>query len=65
MFARYESAADFSTKHLIAEKAFTEPDPHTHLEEHVFYPAYDEMTGKNGTQLLLTAASPMSMSENS
>ena len=52
LFVRYESAADFSTKHLIAEQIFTELELHTQLEEHVFYPAYDEMTGKNGTQLV-------------
>ena len=52
LFARYESAGDFSTKHLIAEQIFTELALHTQLEENVFYPAYDEMTGKNGTQLV-------------
>ena len=25
---------------------------HTHLEEHVFYPAYEAMTGTHGTQLV-------------
>jgi hemerythrin superfamily protein len=52
LFARYESAGDFSTKHLIAEQVFTELALHAQLEENVFYPAYDEMTGKNGTQLV-------------
>ena len=52
LFARYESAGDFRTKHLIAEQVFTELDLHAQLEENVFYPAYDEMTGKNGTQLV-------------
>jgi hemerythrin superfamily protein len=52
LFARYESAGSFSTKHLIAMQVFTELDLHTQLEEHVFYPAYEAMTGKNGTQLV-------------
>ena len=52
LFARYESAGNFRTKHLLAEQVFTELELHTHLEEHVFYPAYAEMTGKNGTQLV-------------
>jgi hemerythrin superfamily protein len=52
LFARYESAGDFRTKHLIAEQGFTELDLHAQLEENVFYPAYDEMTGKNGTSLV-------------
>jgi hemerythrin superfamily protein len=52
LFARYESAGDFSTKHLIASRVFTELDLHAQLEENVFYPAYDEMAGKNGTQLV-------------
>ena len=52
LFARYESAGDFRTKHLIAEQVFTELALHAQLEENVFYPAYDEMTGKNGTQLV-------------
>ena len=52
LFARYESAGNFRTKQLIAEQVFTELAMHTHLEEHVFYPAYDERTGKQGTQLV-------------
>ena len=52
LFARYESAGHFSTKHLLAEQVFTELDLHTQLEENVFYPAYEAMTGKNGTQLV-------------
>jgi len=52
LFARYESAGDFSTKHLIAEQVFTELELHTQLEENVFYPAYEAMAGKNGTQLV-------------
>jgi len=52
LFARYESAGSFSTKHLIAEQVFPELDLHAQLEEHVFYPAYEALTGKNGTQLV-------------
>src|SRR4029434_10428301 len=52
LFARYESAGDFSTKHLIAAQVFTELELHAQMEEHVCYPAYDEMTGKQGTQLV-------------
>ena len=52
LFARYESAGNFRTKHLLAEQVFTELDLHAQLEEHVFYPAYEAMTGKNGTQLV-------------
>jgi hemerythrin superfamily protein len=52
LFARYESAGNFRTKHLIAEQVFTELDLHAQLEEHVFYPAYEARTGKNGTQLV-------------
>ena len=52
LFARYESAGNFRTKHLLAEQVFIELDLHAQLEEHVFYPAYEEMTGKHGTQLV-------------
>ena len=52
LFARYESAGDFTTKHLIAEQVFTELALHAQLEENVFYPAYEAMTGKHGTQLV-------------
>ena len=52
LFARYESAGDFSTKHLIAEQVFPELALHAQLEENVFYPAYEAMTGKHGTQLV-------------
>jgi len=52
LFARYESAGDFSTKHLIAEQVFPELNLHAQLEEHLFYPAYEAMTGKHGTQLV-------------
>jgi hemerythrin superfamily protein len=52
LFARYESAGNFRTKHLIAAQVFTELDLHAQLEENIFYPAYAEMTGKHGTQLV-------------
>ena len=52
LFARYESAGDFSTKYLIAEQVFPELNLHAQLEEHLFYPAYEAMTGKHGTQLV-------------
>ena len=52
LFARYESAGDFRTKHLIAEQVFPELNLHAQLEEHLFYPAYEAMTGKQGTQLV-------------
>jgi hemerythrin superfamily protein len=52
LFARYESAGSFSTKHLIAEQVFTELNLHAQLEENVFYPAYAATTGKHGTQLV-------------
>jgi hemerythrin superfamily protein len=52
LFARYESAGNFSTKHLIAAQVFTELELHAQLEENVFYPAYEAMTGEHGTQLV-------------
>jgi hemerythrin superfamily protein len=52
LFARYESAGDFRTQHLIAEQVLTELNLHAQLEEHLFYPAYEAMTGKHGTQLV-------------
>ena len=44
LFARYESAGSFSTKHLIAEQVFTELALHAQLEENVFYPTVNEGT---------------------
>jgi hemerythrin superfamily protein len=52
LFTRYESAGDYSTKQVIAEQVFTALEVHAQLEENVFYPAYETMTGKNGTQLV-------------
>lgn len=49
---QYESAADFSTKQVLAEQVFTALEVHAQLEENLFYPAYETMTGKNGTQLV-------------
>ena len=50
--ARYESAGNFRTKHLLAEQVFTELELHAQLEENVFYAAYEAMTGKKGRQLV-------------
>lgn len=52
LFAQYERAGDCSTKQGIAEQVFTALEMHAQLEENVFYPAYEAMTGKNGTQLV-------------
>ena len=52
LFARYESAGNFRTKQLLAAQVFTELELHAQLEEHVFYPAYEAVTGKHGTQLV-------------
>jgi hemerythrin superfamily protein len=52
LFTRYASAGDVSTKQMIAEQVFRALEMHAQLEENVFYPAYEAMTGKNGTQLV-------------
>jgi hemerythrin superfamily protein len=52
LFTRYASAGDISTKQMIAEQVFTALEMHAQLEENIFYPAYETMTGKNGTQLV-------------
>jgi hypothetical protein len=52
LFTRYASAGDGSTKQMIAEQGFTALEMHVQLEENIFYPAYETMTGKNGTQLV-------------
>jgi hemerythrin superfamily protein len=52
LFTRYASAADSSTTQMIAAQVFTALEVHVHLEENVFYPAYETMTGKHGTQLV-------------
>ena len=52
LFTRYESAGDVSTKQMIAEQVFTALEIHAQLEDNVFYPAYETMTGKNGTKLV-------------
>jgi iron-sulfur cluster repair protein YtfE (RIC family) len=52
LFAQYASARDFSTKQVIAEQVFTALEVHAQLEDNIFYPAYETMTGKNGTQVV-------------
>ena len=52
LFTQYESAGDGSTRQMIAEQVFTVLAVHAQREENVFYPAYETMTGKNGTQLV-------------
>ena len=52
LFAQYASIGDDSTKQMIAGQVFTALEVHAQLEENVFYPAYETMTGKNGTQLV-------------
>ena len=52
LLAQYASAGDGSTKQMIAEQVFTALEVHAQLEENVVYPAYETITGKNGTQLI-------------
>jgi hemerythrin-like domain-containing protein len=52
LFTQYEHAGDVSTKQMIAEQVFTALEIHAQLEDNVFYPAYETMTGKNGTKLV-------------
>ena len=52
LFTQYASAGDISTKQMIAEQVFTALERHAQLEENIFYPAYETMTGKNGTKLV-------------
>jgi hemerythrin superfamily protein len=52
LFSQYESAGDISTKQMIAEQVFTALEVHAQLEDNIFYPAYETMTGKNGTKLV-------------
>ena len=52
LFTQYASAGDISTKQMIAEQVFTALEMHAQLEENIFYPAYETMTGKNGTKLV-------------
>jgi iron-sulfur cluster repair protein YtfE (RIC family) len=37
---------------VIAEQVFTALEVHAQLEDNIFYPAYETMTGKNGTQVV-------------
>ena len=52
LFIQYEHAGDDSTRQVIAEQVFTALEIHAQLEANVFYPAYETMTGKNGTKLV-------------
>jgi Hemerythrin HHE cation binding domain len=52
LFTQYASAGDISTKQMIAEQVFTALERPAQLEDNVFYPAYETMTGKNGTKLV-------------
>ena len=52
LFARYESARNFTERQEVAEKVFAALETHALLEENVFYPAYETQTGKQGTQLV-------------
>jgi hemerythrin-like domain-containing protein len=49
---QYASAGDVSTKQMIAEQVCTALEVHAQLEDNVFYPAYETMTGKHGTKLV-------------
>jgi hemerythrin superfamily protein len=55
LFARYESARDFTTKEQIARQVFTELDIHAQLEETIFYPAFAEQADAEGGQLIEAA----------
>jgi hemerythrin superfamily protein len=52
LFAKYQSTRDFHARQQIAAQVFTELDLHAQLEENVFYPAFEEQAGKQGTQLV-------------
>ena len=52
LFAQYEATRNPATKRTLVEEVLRELETHAQLEENVFYPAYDEMTGKNGTPLV-------------
>ena len=51
-FTRYASAGDFSTKQMIAEEVFTALEMHVNSKKIFSAPAYETVTGKNGTQLV-------------
>ena len=52
LFARYESARNFTVRQEAAERVFAELEIHTQLEETIFYPAYETQAGKQGTPLV-------------
>jgi iron-sulfur cluster repair protein YtfE (RIC family) len=52
LFARYESARNFTERQEVAEKVFAELETHAQLEENIFYPAYETQAGREGTQLV-------------
>ena len=52
LFIEYQTAMDPATMRSVAHLVFVELETHAQLEEHVFYPAYEAMTGKHGTQLV-------------
>jgi hemerythrin superfamily protein len=52
LFAKYQSATNFTARQQVADQVFMELDLHAQLEEHVFYPAFEEQTGKKGMQLV-------------
>jgi iron-sulfur cluster repair protein YtfE (RIC family) len=52
LFARYESARNFTVRQEAAERVFAELEIHTQLEETIFYPAYEAHAGTQGTQLV-------------
>lgn len=52
LFARYESARNFTERQEVAEKVFAELETHAQLEENIFYPAYETQAGTEGTQLV-------------
>jgi hemerythrin superfamily protein len=52
LFARYESARNFTTRQEVAEQVFAALETHALLEEKIFYPAYEARAGKQGTQLV-------------
>jgi iron-sulfur cluster repair protein YtfE (RIC family) len=52
LFQQYATASDQQDKQEIAEQVFIELEVHTQLEETVFYPAFAELTDKEGKELV-------------
>lgn len=52
LFQQYAAASDQQDKQEIAEQVFIELEVHTQLEETVFYPAFAELTDKEGKELV-------------